>query len=68
MGHIKRGDLKIKLRNTKTDTSRIFRQHTCEFCGELFLSARTTAKYCNNACKQKAYRKNRTVTPILHNL
>lgn len=28
----------------------------CEICGRQFSAKRSTAKYCSNGCKQKAYR------------
>jgi len=32
------------------------KSHFCEICGKLFWSNKSTARYCCNACKQKAYR------------
>ena len=41
------------------------RQNTvCECCGKEFTPARYGAKYCSNACRQKAYR-NRNVTNVV---
>lgn len=34
---------------------KVRRRCTCNFCGKRFLSNRTSARYCSNACKQKMY-------------
>jgi hypothetical protein len=39
----------------KAMISRLTKQFYCETCGEFFLSNKYR-KYCNDACKQKAYR------------
>jgi len=54
MGKILIGKQVLKIKNCKHD--RIKRIHTCEVCNEKFYSARNTAMYCSNACKQLAYR------------
>ena len=40
----------------KVSEGRVKFSKVCKWCGEEFLSARTTAKYCSNVCKQKSYR------------
>ena len=32
-------------------------EHICKVCGKAFSSKRTDARYCSNACRQKAYRR-----------
>jgi formylmethanofuran dehydrogenase subunit E len=54
MSYVKIGKELRKIKPNKK--SRIYRHGTCEFCGEKFISARKTAHYCSNACKQAAYR------------
>jgi hypothetical protein len=55
MGRVKVGLLSLKIRNCKTD-ERLKRIHNCICCGDKFYSARKTALYCSNACRQKMYR------------
>ena len=33
-----------------------FSEHTCSVCSGSFVSKRNDAKFCSNACRQKAYR------------
>ena len=35
-------------------------EHICSVCGSSFVSKRTDAAFCSNACRQKAYRQNVT--------
>ena len=35
-----------------------FSEHTCSVCSGSFVSKRNDAKFCSNACRQKAYRYN----------
>jgi predicted nucleic acid-binding Zn ribbon protein len=34
-------------------------RHTCASCGRPFVGIRADARYCSNACKQRAYRQRR---------
>lgn len=44
-------------RQNAKDKRYINRNHVCEMCGKYFEPTRAGAKYCCNACRQKAYRK-----------
>ena len=38
------------------------KDRTCQTCGNTFTPKRSDAKFCSNACRQKAYRENVTDT------
>ena len=40
-------------------------KYTCPCCGEQFLPIRADARYCNNACRQKDYRKRKATAHAL---
>jgi hypothetical protein len=39
------------------------KQRTCTTCGLEFTTTRTDARFCSNACRQKAYRTSATASP-----
>jgi hypothetical protein len=46
---------KEKLFIKQNESGRVKYHKTCIVCGIKFISARKTAKFCSNACKQRKY-------------
>ncbi len=55
MARINRNKENILVKIPKSKNAKLTYTHTCVWCEEKFISARKTAFYCSNACKQKAY-------------
>lgn len=55
MGNINIGGQFLKVRDCSTD-ERLKRINTCFMCGKKFYSARKSALYCSDACRQANYR------------
>ena len=50
--------MNIKKENRKQKNEHIWKQK-CLVCSKKFKSKRSDAKYCSNACRQRAYRNNK---------
>ena len=53
-------------RNKERDSHLIIRH--CWQCGQVYYSARKHSKYCASACRQKAYRRRKSLAKQVHNL
>jgi hypothetical protein len=46
----------LDLRRYRSAVARLDNGYTCNQCGQQFKAARSDAKYCSSACRQKAHR------------